>query len=117
AVSVRLAAGCAPRTTVQDLPRLRHDARTAYLLVAAPACGAVVLRDRVGTVQRIVQAAPTGIRGVQRIARIGHRHDELRAGDAGDLGIDIAGADRKVCRLRLQIADATQEIEISVGID
>ena len=95
--------------------RLGDDARAADRVVAGAARRAAVLGDGVGAVQRVVQAAPARVRGIQRIARVGHRHDELRAGDAGDLGIDVVRADREVRRLWLQIADAAQEFRIGAG--
>ena len=64
-------------------------------IVAAALLGAVRLGDGVGAVERVVERAPARIGGVQRIARIHHRHDQLRPGDHGDLGIDIGGGDLK----------------------
>ena len=49
---------------------------------------------------------------VQREARVRDRHDKLRAGDRGKLGVNIRGADLERRRLRGQIADLAQEIAI-----
>ena len=105
------------RRLIQNLAGLGDDARAAVCIVAGTARRTAIFRDDVGPVQRIVQAAPAGVRSIQRIARIGYRNDKLRAGNGGDLGIDIFGADREVRRLRLQIAYAAQEVRIVGEVD
>jgi hypothetical protein len=84
-------------------------ALAAHRIEAAAALGAVVLRDRVGAVEGVVEAAPAGVGGVQRIAGVVDRHHQLRAGDAGDLGSTLAVVMLKVRPLRLQVADLGQE--------
>ena len=37
--------------------------------------------ERVRAVQGVVQRAPSRVGGVDRVAGVGHRHDQLRAGD------------------------------------
>ncbi len=104
------------RGLVENLAGLGNHAGATDRVVAATARGPAILGEGVGAVQGIVQAAPAGICRVQRVARVGHRHDELRSGHAGDLGIDTLRADREVRRLRLQIADPTQEFPIGIRI-
>ena len=72
----------------------------AHGIVAAAARGAVVLGQHVGAVERVVEAAPAGVGGVERVAGVGDRHHQLRAGDVGDLGIDVGGVDGEVGALR-----------------
>ena len=60
-------------------------------------------------IQRIIQAAPTRIGSIQRIARIGNRHDKLRPGHGGDFRIHIRGGHRHLRGFRQQIADFLQE--------
>ena len=51
------------------------------------------------SIQRIIQTTPTRIGSVECITRIGQRHDQLRASNLCDLGIDLFGADAKIRRL------------------
>ncbi|MNZ51082.1 hypothetical protein D3C78_688870 [compost metagenome] len=83
--------------------------RAAQRVVSAASLGAMVLGDRIGTVQGVVQRAPACVRGVQRVARVHHRHHQLRAGLHGDLAVDVGGADLHLSRLRQQVADALEE--------
>ncbi len=76
-----------------------------------------VSRDHVGAVQGVVQTAPTRVGGVERIARVVDRHDELRPRDLCDLGIDTRGVDFERRRLRLQIADFVQVSPVGRGIE
>ena len=114
---IGMAAGSQRRDLVQHCPGACDHPVAAHRIVAAAARRAAVFRNRVGAIQRVVQAAPARVGGIQRIARVGHRHYELRPGDAGDLGIDAAGVDRDLARLRLQIADLVQEREIGRLVD
>ena len=50
-------------------------------------------RDRIAAVQRIVQAAPARIGGVEQEAGVEDRHDELRPGGGRDLGVDMVSVD------------------------
>ena len=63
----------------------------------------------VGAVEGVIEAAPARIGGVQGVAGVGHRHHELRAGQPGDLGIDVLGVDLEGRRGGQQIADLAQE--------
>ena len=65
--------------------------------------------DGIRAVKRIIKAAPARIGGVQRVTRIGNRHDKLRPGHGGDFRIHIRGAHRHTCGFRQQIADFLQE--------
>ena len=64
---------------------------------------------RVGAVQRVVEAAPAGVGGVQGIARVAQRNDELGSGDRGDLRIDALGADGEGRRRVDQVIDLAEE--------
>ena len=102
---------------IEECPCPGDHARATHAVVAQPARGAVILRDRVSAVERIVEAAPARVRSVERVARIRQRHYELRARDGGDLVVQVGGADRKVGGLRQQIADLAQEALIRDRID
>jgi hypothetical protein len=62
-------------------------------------------RDRIRAVQRIVKRSPPCIRGVQRVARIRHRHHELRSADRRNLRIEPICFDVEIRRLGNQISD------------
>ena len=70
----------------------------------------------VGAVKCVVKAAPARIGGVQHIAGIGDRHDQLRAGDRGDLGVDIGGVDLEIPAFGQQIPDLAQKLGITAVI-
>src|ERR1700745_2792469 len=74
----------------------RHDSLTAYLVVRSCTGGVAVLRDGIRAIECIVEASPARVCGVQRISRVGERHDELGPGNYRDLVIDIGGADGKI---------------------
>ena len=78
---------------IQEFVRLADDALAARRVVAAALLGAAVLRDHVGAIQRVVEAAPARVGRVQCVARIVDRHDELRSGHLGDLRIDVGRRD------------------------
>src|SRR5262249_44390988 len=87
----------------------RHDSLTAYLVVRTCADGAAVLRDGIRAIECIVEAAPARVCGIQRISRVGERHDKLGPGIYRDLVIDISGADVKIVLFGQNIADVTQK--------
>ena len=89
--------------------RPRHDSLTAYLVVRTCAGGAAALRDGIRAIECIIEAAPTGICGIQRISRVGERYDELGPGNYRDLVIDISCADGKIVSFGQNIADVTQK--------
>ena len=98
------------RGFVEEALRPGDDLLTALRIVALALLRAVALGDRVGAVERVVERAPARVGSVERIARIHHRHDELRPGDDGDLRIDIVRLDREGRTLGQQIADLSEKI-------
>ena len=93
------------------------DHLVAARLVVTLAAFARVVRDRVGAVEGVVERAPARIRRVQRVARVGQRHDQLRAADLADLFVDIGGLDLLRRRLRHEIADLLQEGGVGVEVE
>ena len=69
----------------------------------------VVLRQRVGAVQRIEEGSPAGVGRVQRVARHGGGHHKLRSGDQRDLRVNAVHLDIHVGGGRHQVADVGQE--------
>ncbi|KAG1173677.1 hypothetical protein G6F35_016731 [Rhizopus arrhizus] len=107
----RIAAGVGVRTLgkrsggIQESAGARDDGGAAVGVVAL---AGVARRggNGVGAVERVVQAAPARVGGVQRVARIRHRHDQLRAGLLRDFGVDVVGRGLHAGRLRQQIGRA-----------
>ena len=87
--------------------RLGNDAGTAQPVVGRTASRAAIIADRIGAVERIVQAAPARVDRIERVACIGQGHDQLRPCDGGQLLVDIGGQDLLRRRRRLDIADLT----------
>ena len=104
-----MASGGAGRDLIQEGARPGDHLGAAHRIVAAGALGAVSIPDRVGAVERIVEAAPAGVRRIEGIARVHHRHHELRPRDPGDLIVDVLGGGGDLCRLLSEIADLDQE--------
>ena len=105
---VGVAAGGQRGRRVQELAGAGDDAGAPHRVVLGAPLAAAVLGDDVGAVERVVQTAPAGVGGVQRVARVGHRHDELRPGDCRDLRIDVRRRRGEVLALRHQVADLLQ---------
>ncbi len=71
--------------------------------------GAVLFRDHVRAVERVVETSPAGIGGVQSIAGVVERHHQLRPGDGGDLGVDVGRGDFEFFSLGDEITDLLQK--------
>ena len=93
------------------------DHLVAARLVVALAAFARFVRNRVGAIERIVKAAPARVGGVQRIARIGEGHDQLRPADLADLFVDIGGLDLLRRRFRQEIADLLEERRVGIHVE
>ena len=94
------------RRLIEEGLRPRNHPRTTFRIIAL---AARQIAQRIGAIQRIIQAAPTGVHSVQRIARIHHRNHQLWSGRAGNLGIDVLRFDLEGCTLWHQIPDLTQK--------
>ena len=64
---------------IEKFPGEGNNLFTTHWIVAAGALCTVLLRDYVGAIQGIVQAAPTGIRGIEGKTGILHGDHELRS--------------------------------------
>ena len=93
------------------------DDLVAAGLVVALAAFAGFVRDRIGAIKRVVKAAPARVGGVQGVARIGQRHDQLRSADLADFLVDIGGLDLLGRRLRQQIADFLQKRRVGIHVE
>ena len=77
----------------------------ARAITCAPRAGIIAARlrragQRVGAVERIVEAAPARIGGVEQEARVEHRHDQLRPRQPRDLVVDIRRCRSRTARAR-----------------
>ena len=82
-------------------PYLAAPARAQRLAYREQGCRGprawrLILWNGIRTVKRGVKTAPAGIRGIERITRVRERHNELWPGNAGNLVIDIVGANSEV---------------------
>src|SRR3546814_12728287 len=99
-----------------DLKRLRpRDHRSTALGVVTTGLRRRRV-ERVGAVERVVEAAPARIGGVERETRVEGGHDQLRPRHRRDLGVDIAGADAEWRGFGDEIADFAQERLIGRGV-
>ncbi|MNG90507.1 hypothetical protein D3C79_494010 [compost metagenome] len=94
---------------VEEVPGEGNDLGATDRVVGIATPGAVGFADGIGAVQRVIQRTPAGIRGVERVARVAQRYDQLRTGLHGDLAVDLGGADAHRLGNVDQIADAAQE--------
>ena len=106
---LRVAAAGERRRLIEHGARLGDDDGAAGGIVALAARGFARLGNGVRAVERVIETAPAGVGGVQRVARVRHRHDKLRPGYGGDLGIDVFGGDDAGGRFGQKIADLAQE--------
>ena len=103
------------RDLIEECAAIGDDARAARGVIALRA--GVDGQDGVGAVQRVVEADPAGIGGIERIACIADRHHQLRAGHRGDLRIDVGGVDRDALGFVDQIADFAQEPRVRGDVE
>ena len=104
-----MAAGRERSDGVEHLARLGDDFGAARGIVALAARRIALVGDRVRAIERVIEAAPAGVGGVQRIAGVGDGDDQLRPGDAGDGVVHILGADGGGGGLGQEIADLAKE--------
>ena len=68
-----------------------------------------LVAERVGPVYGVVQRSPACVGGIDRVARVRHRDDQLWARDRGDLGVQPVGVDGERGPRRNQVADLLEE--------
>jgi len=119
AVAGRLAVRTAGqrRRIVQQLTRPGNHLGAAPGVVGAALLGTACVTDHVGTVQGIVQAAPTGVGGVQGVTGIHHRHHQLRASNRPDFLINVGSGHAERLAFRQQVTDLGQERLVLGHID
>ena len=113
---VAVVAGGERRSLIEECLGFCNHLVAAGLVVALAALARIV-RYRVGTIEGVIEAAPACIRRVQRVARIGQRHDELWTEHGGEFFVDIRCLHVLGRGLRLQIADLLQEGGVGIHVE
>ncbi len=98
---------------VQHVAGVGNDLGTALRVVAFAFFAAILFSDHVGAVQRVIQRAPARVGGVQCVARIEHRHHQLRAGLHSKFRVDLGGGDADFFRHLVQVTNFFQEAAVS----
>ena len=105
AANVGMRAGRERHGFIQETPRPGDHKLAACRIVALVLHGVRVERNGVGAIKGVVERAPSRIGGVEGVARITDRHDELWSGDRRDLLVDIGRIDFERRPFRHEIAD------------
>ena len=92
---------------VEKFSPCRDYRRTAFLVVTAGSRGRRI--ERIGAVERVVEAAPARVGSVEQKARVEHRHHQLRSRHPRDFAIDVLRGNFECGRLGHEIADFAQE--------
>ena len=98
---------------VEEGARPGDDACAAGRIVR-PGLGQVA--HGVGAVERVVQRTPPRVGGVDGVAGVRRRHDELRTRQRGDLGVHARRVDLERLPARHQVADRVEERPVGGGI-
>jgi hypothetical protein len=112
---VAMAAGEQGNGLVQERARVGDDAGPADGIEGVAGGGAVGGVDGVGAIEGVVETAPAGVGGVERVAGVHHGHDELRAGDAGDLVIGVGCGNLKRRGRGHEVADAREKVFVVIA--
>ena len=95
---------------VQEVAGKGDDLGAAHGVVALALFCAAFFADGIGAVQRVIQAAPAGVGGVQCVAGVQNGHHQLGAGDLGQFGVHVFGGGLGVLGGLDQVADLRQEL-------
>src|SRR3546814_7900963 len=71
----------------------------------------------VRAIERVIQAAPARVSGVEQEPRVEDRYNQLRASDPRDFIVDIPGSDHKWGGFGAQIADVAKERLIFLHVE
>ena len=105
------------RRFIQEAARKIDDFPAAHRVEFRAACRPLGFRQSVGAVERVIEAAPSGVCGVERVAGVGKRDHELRPSGGRNLRVDIGRGDRTSAAFRNQIADFRQKGAVHRHVD
>jgi hypothetical protein len=100
------------RRVVQHLACKRDHLGAAHGVVALALFSAAFFADGVCAIQRVIQAAPAGVGGVQCIAGVQDGHHQLGAGLRGQFVVHIGGGGLHLGRLGHQVADLFEKAAV-----
>ena len=93
----------------------RYYCRTAFNVITARLRRGRI--QRIGAIERIIQASPPRIGSIQRKARVQRRHNQLRSRHRRHFGIHIGGINRERRRLGHQITNFAQKSPIRLLLE
>ena len=108
---------CERGRLVEEIVRPRDHAFASCGVEPSGLRVVLVSGNDVGAVQRVVEAAPAGVGGIERVAGVVDRDDKLGTRDQRDLVIDVRGLDPEVVAGGEQVADGLQEGPVFGRID
>src|ERR1700744_995282 len=101
---------------IEECTYVGNDASASRRIVSAARRGKAFAYG-VGAIEGIVEAPPTGVRRVKRIARVIYGDHELWPGDVRDFRVDIGGLHLERSAFRGEIADFGQEAPVRGGVE
>ena len=101
---------------VEEVAGPGDDLVAADLVVSGALLGAVVLGDRVGAVERVVERTPSGVGGVEGETGVEDGNDELRSGRGGDLAVDVRRGDLERFGGGDEVPDLLEERLVGGGV-
>ena len=102
---------------VEEFAHVADDLLAADRVVPGGFFTALHFENDIGAIERIVKTVPARIGSIQRVARVVHRHHQLRTGDHGDLVVDVFGRYLEFPGFRQQVSDLLEEGLVLLGID
>ncbi len=89
-IRVSVASGLQRDRTIEKVCSVCNNSCSAFRVVGGTRFLAAIAGNHVGTIQSIVETAPSCIRCVERKTSIAHGNDELRSRDLGNFGVDVS---------------------------
>ena len=102
---------------VEKIARVADNLLPPDRVVLCSLLTSIDLENDIGTVERIVEAVPARVGGVECITRIVDWHHQLGAGDYRNLVIDIVGSHLEGIRLGNQVTDLLQKSFVLIELN
>ena len=102
---------------VEEIGRGVDNFLSSHRVVTRSLFGAVLLGDDVRTVERVVEAAPPGVGGIEGVASVVDGDDELRSCDLADFGVDVGRGDLEMIPFGLEVADFYEKAFVGDRVD